>query len=440
MLFRRLSIQGWCVMAEQAEMREAVRQRYATAALSVLESGGGSCCGPSGCGSADPVTADLYEPGEAPSEGALAASLGCGNPTALIDLVPGQTVLDLGSGGGLDVLLSARRVAPGGVAYGLDMTDEMLALAERNRAEAGTENARFVKGTIEDVPLPSASVDVVISNCVINLSTDKDKVLAEAFRVLRPGGRFAVSDIVLLRPLPAEWMPVVGLWTGCVSGALLDVDYLTKLAAAGFANPSIQVTRTYTRDDLAEMASELDPESLPAGAGIQEAIAVLEGAFASAFIRADKENQAGAEEHVPAIKVFEGPLCCNTGVCGADPAQALVDFTADARWVADQGVPVARANLAQDPAAFAADGLAVAFLKTAGAEGLPLVTMDGVTVLAGRYPTRAELARYAGLSTADASTQEACCGGAAAEADCCTPAVQTVQVASPSGGCCGGDR
>ncbi|MBK8463754.1 MAG: methyltransferase domain-containing protein [Nigerium sp.] len=147
-------------MAEQAEMREAVRQRYATAALSVLESGGGSCCGPSGCGSADPVTADLYEPGEAPSKGALAASLGCGNPTALIDLVPGQTVLDLGSGGGLDVLLSARRVAPGGVAYGLDMTDEMLALAERNRAEAGTENARFVKGTIEDVPLPSASASI----------------------------------------------------------------------------------------------------------------------------------------------------------------------------------------------------------------------------------------------------------------------------------------
>ena len=433
-------------MAEQADMREAVRQRYATAALSVLESGGGSCCGPSGCGSADPVTADLYLPGEVPSEGALAASLGCGNPTALIDLVPGQTVLDLGSGGGLDVLLSARRVAPDGMAYGLDMTDEMLALAERNRAEAGIENARFVKGTIEDVPLPSASVDVVISNCVINLSTDKDKVLAEAFRVLRPGGRFAVSDIVLLRPLPTEWMSVVGLWMGCVSGALLDADYLAKLASVGFANPSIQVTRTYTGDDLAEMASELDPGSLPAGAGLQEAIAVLEGAFASAFIRADKqptadtEQPAGEEERVPAIKVFEGPLCCNTGVCGPDPAQALVDFTADARWVTDQGVSVARANLAQDPAAFAADTLAVAFLKTAGAEGLPLVTVDGVTVLTGRYPTRSELARYAGLAAPAASTQEACCAGAAAEADCCAPAVQTVQVATPSGGCCGGER
>ncbi len=277
-------------MAEQADLREAVRQRYATAALNVLESDGGSCCGPPGCGSTDPVTTDLYLPGDAPSEGALAASLGCGNPTALIDLAPGETVLDLGSGGGLDVLLSARRVAPDGVAYGLDMTDEMLALAERNRAEAGIANARFVKGTIEDVPLPDASVDVVISNCVINLSTDKDQVLTEAFRVLRPGGRFAVSDIVLLRPLPAEWMSVVGLWTGCVSGALLDADYLTKLAAAGFTNPSIQVTRTYTRDDLAEMAGELDADSLPGGIAPQEAISVLEGTFASAFIRADKDE------------------------------------------------------------------------------------------------------------------------------------------------------
>lgn len=272
-------------------MQEAVRQRYAAAALTVLESGGGSCCGPSGCcsGSNDPVSADLYLDGEAPSEGALAASLGCGNPTALIDLVPGQDVLDLGSGGGLDVLLSAGRVAPGGVAYGLDMTEEMLALAERNRAEAGIGNARFVKGAIEDVPLPDASVDVVISNCVINLSTDKDRVLAEAFRVLRPGGRFAVSDIVLLRALPPEWVSVVGLWTGCISGALLDADYVAKLGAAGFANPTVQVTRTYTSEDLAVMAGELRAESLPGGVGPEEAVAVLEGAFASAFIRAEKE-------------------------------------------------------------------------------------------------------------------------------------------------------
>jgi ubiquinone/menaquinone biosynthesis C-methylase UbiE len=278
------------MMVEQTGLREAVRERYAAAALTVLTSPGGSCCGPVGCcgGSNDPVSSDLYDGTETPSATALAASLGCGNPTALIDLAPGQNVLDLGSGGGLDVMLSARRVAPDGVAYGLDMTDEMLELAERNRVEAGIENARFVKGTIEDVPLPDASVDVVISNCVINLSTDKDTVLAEAFRVLRPGGRFAVSDIVLLRPLQPEWVSVVGLWTGCISGALLDADYVTKLAAAGFANPTVQVTRTFTDEDVADMAGELNAESLPGGVSPEGAIAVLRGAFASAFIRADK--------------------------------------------------------------------------------------------------------------------------------------------------------
>ena len=197
-------------------------------------------------------------------------------------------MLDLGSGGGLDVLLSARRVAPGGTAYGLDMTDEMLALAERNRAEAGIDNARFVKGGIEDIPLAAGSVDVVISNCVINLSTDKDAVLREAFRVLRPGGRFAVSDIVLLRPLEEEWASLVGLWTGCIAGALLDTDYLSGLSAAGFANPSVQVTRAYTREDLTELADQLAAAELPEGRSLEDAVDALEGAFASAFIRADK--------------------------------------------------------------------------------------------------------------------------------------------------------
>lgn len=278
-------------MTEQLEIREAVRQRYATAARAVLEPNGsdGGCCDTGCCGGAeDPVTSDLYDPGDVPSEAALAASLGCGNPTALIELLPGQDVLDLGSGGGLDVLLSARRVAPGGVAYGLDMTDEMLALAERNRVEAGVANARFVKGAIEEVPLPDGSVDVVISNCVINLSTDKDRVLTEAFRVLRPGGRFAVSDIVLTRPLPPEWLSLVGLWTGCVAGALLDTDYLAKLTATGFANPSIQVTREYAREDLVELAGGLELEALPHGVSQQDAVDALQGAFVSAFIRADK--------------------------------------------------------------------------------------------------------------------------------------------------------
>ena len=280
-------------MTEQLELREAVRERYAGAARQALQLAGGGCCGPSCCGDGtdDPVSARLYDDTEAPSEGALAVSLGCGNPTALIDLHPGQDVLDLGSGGGLDVLLSARRVAPGGTAYGLDMTDEMLQLAERNQAEAGITNATFIKGTIENVPLPDASMDVVISNCVINLSTDKDAVLREAFRVLRPGGRFAVADIVLLRPLAPEWVSLVGLWTGCIAGALLDTEYLAKLETAGFSSPSIQLTRSYSRDELLDMAGTLPAGSLPEGVSSDEAIAGLEGAFASAFIRAEKAER-----------------------------------------------------------------------------------------------------------------------------------------------------
>jgi arsenite methyltransferase len=274
-------------MSSPESTRQAVQERYASAArrsLKLTEVGPSGCCG----GSSDPISSNLYSDRDAPSLGALEASLGCGNPTALINLRPGQEVLDLGSGGGLDVLLSARRVSPGGTAYGLDMTEEMLQLAERNKAEAGIENATFIKGTIEDIPLAEASVDVVISNCVINLSTDKDAVLAEAFRVLRPGGSFAVSDIVVLRPLGPQWSSVMALWTGCITGALLDVDYLAKLTAAGFAEASLQITRTYSHDALIEMAGQLPPDSLPAGLDAASALAELEGAFASAFIRARK--------------------------------------------------------------------------------------------------------------------------------------------------------
>ena len=277
-------------MSETTQLQEAVRQRYAAAAQLSLAGESGSCCGPTCCRdttTADPITRDLYDDTESPSQAALSASLGCGNPTALIDLKPGQDVLDLGSGGGLDVLLSAHRVAPDGTAYGLDMTDEMLTLAERNRAEAGIDNAHFIKGTIEDIPLPDASVDVVISNCVINLSTDKDQVLTEAHRVLRPGGRFAVSDIVLLRPLEQQWTTVVELWTGCISGALTIDEYQAKLATAGFDNPTIEITRSYTNQDLAELADDLTGP-LPDGINLTEAITSLSGTFASAFIRADK--------------------------------------------------------------------------------------------------------------------------------------------------------
>ena len=275
------------------QVREAVRERYAASASTVLtgqaESGccGGGCCG-SSAQSVDPISSGLYTPEDAPSATALAASLGCGNPTALVELHPGEDVLDLGSGGGLDVLLSARRVAPDGTAYGLDMTDEMLELARRNQAEAGITNASFVKGTIEDVPLPDDSVDVVISNCVINLSPDKDTVLREAFRVLRPGGRFAVSDIVLLREIPEQLRGVVRLWTGCISGALRDEEYVEKLTAAGFDDAAVEVTRGYTRDDLEAMAEVTDVAELPDGMELPQLVAALDGAFASAFVRARK--------------------------------------------------------------------------------------------------------------------------------------------------------
>ncbi len=276
-------------LQDATQLREAVRQRYVAAAQLTLAGEPGSCCGPSSCGdpSADPITAGLYDADAAPFETALGASLGCGNPTALIDLAPGQDVLDLGSGGGLDVLLSARRVAPDGTAYGVDMTEEMLRLAEQNRAEAGIENARFLRGTIEDLPLPDGSVDVVISNCVINLSTDKDRVLAEAFRVLRPGGRFAVADIVLLRDLEPRLMTVVGLWTGCLSGALTTEDYQAKLRNAGFDNATVQLTREYTDEDLHDLAGAVE-DALPDGLTVADAVTGLAGAVASAFIRADK--------------------------------------------------------------------------------------------------------------------------------------------------------
>ena len=252
-------------------------------------SGDGSCCGPDPDTAAgrDPITAGLYAAEETAGlpETAVLASLGCGNPTALAELRPGETVLDLGSGGGIDVLLSAKRVGPTGFAYGLDMTDEMLALAERNRREAGAENVRFLKGTIEHVPLPDASVDVLISNCVINLSADKDAVLREAFRVLKPGGRFAVSDVVVLKDLPTSVRTSMESWAGCVAGALHERDYRAKLTASGFADPEVQVTRTYGLADLQDDEGSCSggPEATPA-----EDLGAAEGALASAFVRATK--------------------------------------------------------------------------------------------------------------------------------------------------------
>ena len=279
-------------LTDRDDVREIVRQKYGAAALTVLAGEGAACCGgnagggSSSCCGGDTITGGLYDATEAAEipEAAVLASLGCGNPTALAQLNTGETVLDLGSGGGIDVLLSARRVGPSGFAYGLDMTDEMLALAERNRTEAGLPNVSFLKGHIEEIPLPDSSVDVVISNCVINLSSDKDRVLREAFRVLKPGGRFAVSDVVVEGILPDAVRSDMEAYVGCVAGALEVSDYLARLGRAGFVDVSIEPTRRYQFADLEGTAccsnniAVLTPEERQA----------LDGRIMGAFIRASK--------------------------------------------------------------------------------------------------------------------------------------------------------
>jgi arsenite methyltransferase len=275
-----------------ADIREVVKEKYGQAALRITSSGSSCCGGSPATGGCDPITSNLYDAaqsGQIPEE-ALLASLGCGNPTALAKLIPGEVVLDLGSGGGIDVLLSARRVGPTGKAYGLDMTDEMLALANQNKRKSGIENVEFLKGEIENIPLPDNSVDVVISNCVINLSADKNRVFREAFRVLKPGGRFAVSDVVTRGEMLPEIRKSVLLWVGCVAGALEEDDYRSKLVSAGFEQIELEPTRIYRLEDAREFLS---------GQNIDvEAIAPqVDGKFMSAFVRAVK------------------PACCGPACC-----------------------------------------------------------------------------------------------------------------------------
>ena len=294
-------------VADIAMLRETVQARYGDAARKVTEGqAAAGCCGPanesSGCCGAtseswDPITANLYEDGQAagiPME-ALLASLGCGNPTGLADLREGEVVLDLGSGGGIDVLLSAKRVGPTGKAYGLDMTDDMLALANENKARAGATNVEFLRGHIESIPLPSNTVDVIISNCVINLSGDKRTVLAEAFRVLKPGGRFAVSDVVVRGEVPAAVKQSMELWVGCVAGALEEQEFLTMLRDVGFERPSIEPTRIYKADDAAAFLANT-------GLDAEQFAADIDGKFMGAFIRATKPDLKAA-------------ACCAPGCC-----------------------------------------------------------------------------------------------------------------------------
>jgi arsenite methyltransferase len=287
-------------MDAATQVKEEVKQKYGSAARAIAETGSlAACCDP-GLRCCDPITTNLYsadDKGLIP-EKAVLASLGCGNPTALIELKPGEVVLDLGSGGGIDVLLSARRVGLTGKAYGLDMTDEMLALARENQSKAGAENVEFLKGEIENIPLPDNSVDVVISNCVINLSADKSRVLREAFRVLRPGGRFAVSDVVVRGEVPDAVRQSMMLWVGCIAGALEEQDYRAKLLSAGFTNVDFETTRTYNVEDARQFLHE-------AGVDVDAIASLVEGKFHSAFIRATKPKAACC-----------GPTCCGAAAEG----------------------------------------------------------------------------------------------------------------------------
>lgn len=283
----------------KSSVQEQVKEKYGTAARAVAESGSVQACCDPGLRCCDPITTDLYsvdQTGVVPQK-AVRASLGCGNPTALIDLRPGETVLDLGSGGGIDVLLSAKRVGPAGKAYGLDMTDDMLALARENQKQAGVTNVEFLKGEIENIPLSDNSVDVIISNCVINLSADKDRVLREAFRVLKPGGRFAVSDVVVRGSVPKEVRESMLLWVACIAGALEEREYTAKLTSAGFAAVSIEPTRIYNVEDARQFLTK-------AGVDVEAIAPHVNGKFFSAFVRANKPEAA----------------CCQPGCC----APALV--------------------------------------------------------------------------------------------------------------------
>jgi SAM-dependent methyltransferase len=301
-------------MIADASVKEVVKQRYGEAATRVSQGTANSCCGGTSGGNcgADPITSNRYDALQAEQipEKAMLASLGCGNPTALAELKAGETVLDLGSGGGIDVLLSAKRVGPKGKAFGLDMTDQMLALAEENKQKSGLTNVHFLKGEIEHIPLPNDSVDVIISNCVINLSADKDRVLKEAFRVLKPGGRFAVSDVVVRGEVPPSIRRSVELWVGCVAGALSDQDYLSKLANAGFEGADIEVTRVYSMEDAKEFLAGQGPEVLRMAKEV-------DGKFVSGFIRATKPQAATSAPSLAPDTKNTKTSCCGGCSCAS---------------------------------------------------------------------------------------------------------------------------
>jgi arsenite methyltransferase len=374
-----------------SEIRETVREKYAAAARAVAEQqNSGSCCGPIALTDADKAQvfgASLYEGAE--TEGAtataVAASLGCGVPTAVAGLHEGETVLDLGSGAGADVLISARRVGPAGKAIGLDMTDEMLELARANAAQAGVENVEFVKGYIEDIPLPDASVDVIVSNCVLNLSGDKPKVLAEAARVLKPGGRFAVSDVIASPEMDDATRADLAAYTGCIAGALTDGEFRDGLAAAGFTD--IEISETHRVHEFASSAI------IRARKPAQPISATTETESSSAMSTLNI-TQVAPETPVTArrVELFEPAMCCQSGVCGPSVDQTLIGIREDLRWAEGQGAEVSRHNLSSDPDAFVANPKVTGLMQAFGEGALPVLVVDGDIAIHGRYPSRDELA------------------------------------------------
>lgn len=369
--------QSAAVAPESAQdIREVVREKYAAAARAAVEQeGSSSCCGPIELTDGDGAQvfgAALYADADAAeaTAGAVAASLGCGVPTAVADLHEGETVLDLGSGAGADVLISARRVAPSGRAIGLDMTDEMLELARANATAAGIDNVEFVKGYIEAIPLPDASVDVIVSNCVLNLSADKPKVFAEAARVLRPGGRFAVSDVVADPGMDDNTRADMTAYTGCIAGALTEDEFRAGLAVAGFTD--VEIRETHRVHEHA--ASAIIRARKPLGAGATTRDTSLAG--------------AGPRR----LELFESAMCCETGVCGPSVDQRLIAVREDLRWVERHGAAVSRHNLSSDPDAFVANSKVTGLMAAFGEGALPALLVDGEIAVHGRYPSRDELA------------------------------------------------
>jgi len=374
------------------DIRETVREKYAAAARAVAEQPGSeSCCGPITLTDADQAHvfgAALYDAAE--TEGAtataVAASLGCGVPTAVADLHEGETVLDLGSGAGADVLISARRVGPTGKAIGLDMTDEMLELARANAAGAGVENVEFVKGYIEEIPLADGTVDVIVSNCVLNLSGDKPKVLREAARVLKPGGRFAVSDVIASPDMDEVTRADLAAYTGCIAGALTEQEFRDGLAGAGFAEIEIRETHRVHEHAASAIIRARKP-TLPASSEIP----TTESSKAMSIL-----NVVAVTPETPSVarrvELFEPAMCCQSGVCGPSVDQQLIDVREVLRWAEGQGAQVSRHNLSSDPDAFVANQKITGLMAAFGESALPALLIDGEIAIHGRYPTREELA------------------------------------------------